>query len=433
MVTDLNAAFLPASCPLLVVKVGSSLLVQPDGTVRREWLQTLVADISARHKAGQRCIIVTSGAIALGARRLGFDKGGRASLADAQAAASVGQIVLSGIWAELLEGNSLAAAQMLVTLDDLEDRRRYLNIAATLDRLLGAGAVPVINENDSVATEEIRFGDNDRLAARVAQAAGAAGVILLSDVDGLFDRAPHLPGAVLLPTIDKIDGRVRVMVAEGSSSGMGSGGMASKLDAADIATRAGIGLVIASGLRNHPLAALEQGGPATFFAPREGGSARKSWLGGRLTVKGRIRIDDGAVQALKAGSSLLPAGALSVEGEFKRGDVMGQFHELFLRGAVEGEDTMHACLHWHQGHRGMVLRGELLEHQPAELVLAGHLFAAIVHRHDRGQSHLFAGCESEARALKSCDDPHLAVVFKGERGLPVTRPADGHDESAALA
>ena len=322
MVADLNAAFLPTSCPLLVVKVGSSLLVQPDGKLRREWLQTLVADISARHKAGQRIIIVTSGAIALGARRLGFDKGGRASLADAQAAASVGQIVLSGIWADLLEGQSLAAAQMLVTLDDLEDRRRYLNIAATLDRLLGAGAVPVINENDSVATEEIRFGDNDRLAARVAQAAGATGVVLLSDVDGLFDRAPHLPGAVLLPTIEKIDGRVRVMVAEGSSSGMGSGGMASKLDAADIATRAGIGLVIASGLRDHPLAALQKGGPATFFAPRAGASARKSWLGGRLTVKGRIRIDDGAVQALKNGSSLLPAGALSVEGEFKRGDVI---------------------------------------------------------------------------------------------------------------
>lgn len=322
MVADLNAAFLPTSCPLLVVKVGSSLLVQPDGSVRRQWLETLVADISARHKAGQRVVIVTSGAIALGARRLGFEKGGRSSLADAQAAASVGQIVLSGIWADLLDAQSLAAAQMLVTLDDLEDRRRYLNIAATLDRLLGAGAVPVINENDSVATEEIRFGDNDRLAARVAQAAGASGVILLSDVDGLFDRAPHLPGATLLPTIAKIDGHVRIMVAEGSSSGMGSGGMASKLDAADIATRAGIGLVIASGLRDHPLAALETGGPSTFFAPRDGGSARKSWLGGRLTVKGRIRVDAGAIQALMSGSSLLPAGALSVEGEFKRGDVI---------------------------------------------------------------------------------------------------------------
>ena len=322
MVANLNAAFLPISCPLLVVKVGSSLLVKPDGKLRWEWLQTLVADISARHKAGQRIIIVTSGAIALGACRLGFVKGGHASLADAQAAASVGQIVLSGIWADLLEAQSLAAAQILVTLDDLEDRRRYLNIAATLDRLLGAGAVPVINENDSVATEEIRFGDNDRLAARVAQAAGAAGVVLLSDVDGLFDRAPHLPDAMLLPTVEKIDGRVRVMVAEGSSSGMGSGGMASKLDAADIATRAGIGLVIASGLRDHPLLALEQGGAATFFVAREGASARKSWLSGRLTVKGRIRIDDGAVQALKSGSSLLPAGALSVEGEFKRGDVI---------------------------------------------------------------------------------------------------------------
>jgi glutamate 5-kinase len=322
MVADLNAAFLPTSCPLLVVKVGSSLLVQPDGNVRRQWLETLVADISARRQAGQRIVIVTSGAIALGARRLGFEKGGRSSLADAQAAASVGQIVLSGIWSELLGAQSLAAAQMLVTLDDLEDRRRYLNIAATLDRLLGAGAVPVINENDSVATEEIRFGDNDRLAARVAQAAGASGVILLSDVDGLFDRAPHLPGATLLPTIAKIDGRVRVMVAEGSSSGMGSGGMASKLDAADIATRAGIGLVIASGLRDHPLAALETGGPSTFFAPRDGASARKSWLGGRLTVKGRIRVDAGAIKALSSGSSLLPAGALSVEGEFKRGDVI---------------------------------------------------------------------------------------------------------------
>ncbi len=323
MVADLNpAAFAADTCPLLVVKVGSSLLVQPDGGVRRDWLETLVADISARHQAGQRLIIVTSGAIALGARRMAFDKGGRASLADAQAAASVGQIILSGIWAELLGAQSLAAAQMLVTLDDLEDRRRYLNIAATLDRLLGAGAVPVINENDSVATEEIRFGDNDRLAARVAQAAGAAGVILLSDVDGLYDRPPHHPDAVLLPLVEKIDGRVRIMVAEGSSSGMGSGGMASKLDAADIATRAGIGLTICSGLRDHPLAALEAGRPSTFFAPREGGSARKSWLGGRLTVKGRIRIDDGAIRALKAGSSLLPAGALSVEGEFKRGDVV---------------------------------------------------------------------------------------------------------------
>jgi glutamate 5-kinase len=328
MVSDLNAPTLPASaflapaCPLLVVKIGSSLLVEPDGSVRRLWLETLISDIKTRHAAGQRIIIVTSGAIALGARRLGFDKGGRSTLADAQAAASVGQIILSGLWAELLLAQDLTAAQMLVTLDDLEDRRRYLNIAATLDRLLGAGAIPVINENDSVATQEIRFGDNDRLAARVAQAAGASGVILLSDVDGLYDRNPTDPGALLVPEVARIDGRIRIMAAQGSSSGMGSGGMASKIDAADIATRAGIGLVITSGLKDHPLSALSVGGPSTFFSPRAGGSARKSWLGGRLTVKGNIVIDDGAMRALKKGSSLLPAGALRVDGDFKRGDVI---------------------------------------------------------------------------------------------------------------
>lgn len=368
MVPNLTAAFRLDSCPLLVVKVGSSLLVQADGAVRRDWLKTLVADIHARHAAGQRIIIVTSGAIALGARRLGFEKGGRASLADAQAAASVGQIILSGIWADLLQEHALAAAQMLVTLDDLEDRRRYLNIAATLDRLLGAGAVPVINENDSVATEEIRFGDNDRLAARVAQAAGANAVVLLSDVDGLYDRAPHLPDAQLLSDVDKIDGRVRIMVAEGSSSGMGSGGMASKLDAADIATRAGIALVITSGLRDHPLMALEKGGASTFFAPRQGGSARKSWLGGRLTVKGRIRVDTGAIDALQKGSSLLPAGALSVEGEFKRGDVVdisGDDGIAIARGLSEYDavDAARIC-----GHRSSAL-AEILGTVPRSVLV----------------------------------------------------------------
>ena len=312
----------PATCPLLVVKVGSSLLVESDGSVRRDWLETLVADIAKRRKAGQKIVVVSSGAIALGARRLGFEKGGRASLADAQASASVGQILLSGIWAELLGGQGLTAAQMLVTLDDLEDRRRYLNITATLDRLLGAGAVPVINENDSVATEEIRFGDNDRLAARVAQAAGAHGVVLLSDVDGLYDRDPKDPAAQLVPEVAKVDGRIRVMVTGDSSSGMGSGGMASKLDAADIATRAGIGLAIASGLHEHPLAAMENGAPYTWFAPREGGSARKSWIGGRLSVKGSISVDAGAAKALRGGASLLPAGATAVAGAFKRGDVI---------------------------------------------------------------------------------------------------------------
>ncbi|MFM2410686.1 MAG: hypothetical protein RL481_1514 [Pseudomonadota bacterium] len=328
----------PTSCSLLVVKVGSSLLVQADGVVRRDWLASLVEDIAKRSRAGQRIIVVTSGAIALGARRLGFDKGGRASLADAQASASVGQILLSGLWAELISAQGLIAAQMLVTLDDLEDRRRYLNITATLDRLLAAGAVPVINENDSVATEEIRFGDNDRLAARVAQAAGARGVVLLSDVDGLYDRNPADPAARLVPEVAKVDGRTRVMVTGNSSSGMGSGGMASKLDAADIATRASIGLAIASGLRDHPLTALENGAPSTWFAPRGGGNARKGWIGGRLSVKGSIIIDAGAAKALRGGASLLPAGATGVSGEFKRGDVIdivGSDGETFARGLAE--------------------------------------------------------------------------------------------------
>jgi glutamate 5-kinase len=312
----------PSACPLLVVKVGSSLLVEKDGAVRRKWLETLVADIAQRRRVGQKIVVVSSGAIALGARRLGLEKGGRASLADAQASASVGQILLSGIWAELLGEQGLTAAQMLVTLDDLEDRRRYLNITATLDRLLGAGAVPVINENDSVATEEIRFGDNDRLAARVAQAAGAQGVVLLSDVDGLYDRDPKDPDAQLVPEVAKVDGRIRIMVTGDSSSGMGSGGMASKLDAADIATRAGIGLAIASGLRDHPLAALDSGARATWFVAQPGGNARKSWIGGRLSVKGRIAVDGGAASALRGGASLLPAGATWVQGEFRRGDVI---------------------------------------------------------------------------------------------------------------
>lgn len=328
----------PATCPLLVVKVGSALLVEPDGMVRHSWMETLVADIAARHRAGQKVIIVSSGAIALGARRLGLDKGGRASLADAQAAASVGQILLSGMWADLLVAKGLTAAQMLVTLDDLEDRRRYLNITATLDTLLCAGAVPVINENDSVATEEIRFGDNDRLAARVAQAAGASGVILLSDVDGLYDRDPKDPEAQLIAEVDKVDGHIRIMVSDASSA-MGSGGMASKLDAADIATRAGIGLAIASGLRDHPLKALEDdGSPSTWFAPREGGSARKGWIGGRLSVKGSISVDAGAAEALRGGASLLPAGATGANGEFKRGDVIdivGVDGETLARGLSE--------------------------------------------------------------------------------------------------
>jgi glutamate 5-kinase len=325
MVADLGASdvFGPATCPRLIVKIGSALLVAPDGQARREWLASLVADIAGRVAAGQQVVIVSSGAIALGARRLGLPKGGRASLEDAQAAAATGQIALSSIWAELLGAHGLTAAQLLVTLDDLEDRRRYLNVAATLGRLLTLGVVPVVNENDSVATEEIRFGDNDRLAARVGAAARANGVVLLSDIDGLYDSNPHGdPDARLIPHVAQIDADIMAMADTRSSSGMGSGGMVSKIEAARIATAAGANLAIATGRIDHPLAQFGETGHGTVFATAGNAPARKAWLSGGLTDRGSIRIDAGAARALSSGRSLLPAGAIEVAGDFSRGDLV---------------------------------------------------------------------------------------------------------------
>lgn len=320
-------------CPRLVIKVGSSLLVGKDG-VRRAWIEGLVAEIAAARARGQDVIVVSSGAIALGAAKLGLDKGGRGSLADAQAAAAVGQIALSGLWAELLGAHGLTAAQLLLTLEDLEDRRRYLNATATLTRLLDAGAVPVINENDSVATQEIRFGDNDRLAARVAQAAQASAVLLLSDVDGLYDRNPKEPGARLLPEVHGVTAEIHAMASSDSASGMGSGGMTSKLQAAEIAELAGIALVIASGLHDAPIARVVQQGIGTLFIPRRKAGARKAWLGGRLRLKGTLVVDAGAARALGKGGSLLAAGITEVEGQFVRGDA------VVIRGA-DGRTLAH--------------------------------------------------------------------------------------------
>jgi glutamate 5-kinase len=311
--------FPPASCLRLIVKIGSALLVAPDGGVRREWLEGVALDLAERARAGQQVAVVSSGAIALGARRLGLGKGGRASLEDAQAAAAVGQIALAQVWTEVLAGVGLTAAQILLTLEDLEDRRRYLNAAATLDRLLGLGVVPIINENDSVATAEIRFGDNDRLAARVAQAAGANAVVLLSDVDGLYDRNPAHPAARHIARVDRVDAAVEAMADAGSGSGMGSGGMTSKLQAARIASAAGVQLAIGSGRVDRPLSGERR---HTLFLPERATSARKAWLAGGLTARGRIRVDAGAVAALRRGGSLLAAGAIALEGSFARGDLL---------------------------------------------------------------------------------------------------------------
>ena len=308
-----------AQCPLLVIKVGSALLVGKEG-VRREWLTGLVDEIAEARARGQQVIVVSSGAIALGAATLGLEKGGRGSLADAQAAAAVGQIALSGLWTDLLGSHGLTAAQILLTLEDLEDRRRYLNVTATLNRLLDAGAVPVINENDSVATNEIRFGDNDRLAARVAQAAKASVVLLLSDIDGLYDRHPRESGAQMVPLVEGITPQIKAMASAESNSGMGSGGMVSKLQAAEIAELAGICLVIGNGQHDRPVARILEQGIGTLFLPRRKAGARKAWLGGRLRLKGSLVVDAGAAAALQRGSSLLAKGVTAVEGVFERGD-----------------------------------------------------------------------------------------------------------------
>ncbi|MBX7456635.1 glutamate 5-kinase [Qipengyuania sp. 1NDH17] len=308
----------------LVVKVGSALLIE-QGRAREAWLSTLAAEIAALRKGGTEVIVVSSGAIALGAAKLELAKGGRGSLADAQAAASVGQVELARLWSEVLGRHDLIAAQMLVTLDDLEDRRRYLNASATLERLIEAGAIPVVNENDSVATEEIRFGDNDRLAARVAQAAQAEGVLLLSDVDGLYDRNPKDADAKLVETVEGVTPAIIAMATDESTSGLGSGGMLAKLQAARIAERAGIALAIINGTHDAPIARALDAGRGTLFLPQGDESARKAWLSGRLAPTGVLTVDAGCTEALANGASLLAAGMTEVEGDFRRGDLVAIF------------------------------------------------------------------------------------------------------------
>lgn len=349
-----------AETPRLVLKVGSALLVGKDGEPRRAWLTLLVAEIAAARARGQDVIVVSSGAIALGARKLGLARGGRGSLADAQAAAAVGQIALAGLWAELLAAYGLIAAQVLLTLEDLEDRRRYLNVTATLGTLLASGAVPVINENDTVATEEIRFGDNDRLAARVGQAAGASAVLLLSDIDGLYDRDPRLEGSVRIPVVRGVTPEIHAMATGGSSSGLGSGGMTSKLQAAEIAGLAGIALAIIDGRPESPIAAALGAERGTLFCPPGRARARKAWLGGKLRMKGSVTVDSGAAAALSRGSSLLAAGVTAVEGAFLRGDaiaVLGPDGAILARGLSEYDAAECAALMGHPSAEHEALLG----------------------------------------------------------------------------
>jgi glutamate 5-kinase len=307
----------------IVVKIGSALLVDREsGTLRADWLASVCADIAALKRGNKEVIVVSSGAIALGRRALGL-QGPTLKLEESQAAAAAGQVRLAHAYAEAFAREDILAAQILLTLGDTEERARYLNARATLRTLLGLGAVPVINENDTVATAEIRFGDNDRLAARVASMMEADCLVLLSDVDGLYTADPtRHAGAEHIPLVEDITPTIEAM-AGASVSGLGRGGMASKLIAARIATQAGSQVVIARGLIPHPLAALADGARATLFRPHATPyAARKRWIAGALKAQGTLTIDAGAARALAQGRSLLPAGVKKIDGDFARGDAV---------------------------------------------------------------------------------------------------------------
>jgi glutamate 5-kinase len=307
----------------VVIKIGSALLVDPSsGRLNDRWFESLVEDLAAMRARGQDVLVVSSGAIALGRGHLGLGEGGL-RLEQSQAAAAAGQIRLAHAWQEALGRHQIPVAQVLVTLGDTEQRRRYLNARGTLETLLGLGAVPVINENDTVATEEIRYGDNDRLAARVAQMVSADCLVLLSDVDGFYTADPtRVQNARLLSEIAEVTPEMEGMAGD-SATDVGSGGMITKITAAKIALRAGCHMVIADGRVSHPLRAVETGARCSWFvADRSPASVRKQWIGGTLKPRGELVVDEGAAAALVGGKSLLPAGVTEVRGEFERGDAV---------------------------------------------------------------------------------------------------------------
>lgn len=312
-----------SSAKLVVVKVGSALLVDSErGTLRRSWMQSLCGDVVSLRREGKNVILVSSGAIALGRRALKL-RHGPLRLEESQAAAAAGQVRLAEAYADIFAGSDIVAAQILLTLGDTEERRRYLNARATLKTLIELGSIAVINENDTVATAEIRYGDNDRLAARVASMMEADRLILLSDVDGLYTADPSRHAdAKHLSQVAAITPQIEAM-AGASVSGVGRGGMASKLAAAKIATAAGCDVIIAKGTLDHPIAAIRKGERATRFAANgTPAAARKRWIAGVLKPEGTLIIDAGAAKALAEGKSLLPAGVRQIDGRFERGDAV---------------------------------------------------------------------------------------------------------------
>lgn len=357
----------------LVVKVGSALLVDSArGKVRLAWLSSLVEDIGALHAKGKDVMVVSSGAVALGRTVLGLPRG-PLKLEDSQAAAAVGQIALARIWAEALAHEDITAGQILLTLGDTEERRRYLNARSTVARLMEHRAVPVINENDTVATSEIRYGDNDRLAARVATMASADLLVLLSDIDGLYTAPPaDDPDARHLPVVPRITAEIEAM-AGAAGSELSRGGMRTKIEAGKIATSAGTHMVIASGHGKNPLRAIAQGGRCTWFLTGATPTrARKAWIAGAMEPRGVLHLDAGAVAALRRGASLLPAGVRRVEGVFERGDT------VLLRGPDGAE--VGRGLAAYDAHHAARIMGRSTAEVEAVLGLPGRL--EMVHRDD---------------------------------------------------
>ncbi len=313
---------LPRDCKRIVIKIGSALLVDRKSGLKKNWLDAMTRDIAALRASGAEILVVSSGAIALGRTVLGLPPTGL-KLEESQGAAAVGQIALARAWSESLSGHGIVAGQILLTLGDTEHRRQYLNGRATMSQLLKMGAVPIINENDTVATSEIRYGDNDRLAARVATMVGADLLVLLSDIDGLYTAPPHQdPNATLIEEIPAITPAIEAM-AGGAGSELSRGGMKTKIDAGKIATTSGCAMIIASGKPEGPISVLENGGKYSWFSASNAPvTARKTWIAGNLQPAGKIRVDAGAERALHNGNSLLPAGVKEVVGEFSRGDTV---------------------------------------------------------------------------------------------------------------
>lgn len=330
-----NAAARLAGAARIVVKVGSALLIGETGALRRERLAAIAGDMAALVASGREIVLVTSGAVAVGRHRLGFS--GKLRIEEKQAAAAAGQAQLIEAWQEAFTPHGLICAQILVTLDDAENRRRYLNARATISALIARRAIPVINENDTVATSEIRYGDNDRLSAHAAQMADADLLILLSDIDGLYTADPRRDaGAAHIPLVNDITPEIEGMAgAANAAAGVGSGGMATKIAAAKIATASGCAVIIADGGAPSPLAAIAEGARATLFEPHTTPDrARRAWISGRLKPSGAVIVDAGAAEALRRGASLLPAGIRRLEGDFRRGDAVSVLDE---EGGVIGQ------------------------------------------------------------------------------------------------